>query len=715
MMKNKKLTRILAGALVGVMVAGAVPGMMVHAEDTANPASEQREMSGASEEELSHQDADSENAYTDNSVEVLDRADDGIPVQTDTEQEETVPAKREEEESAEEQKAEVNGMPILSDEDAEAVAASEEAQRTDAANSWRYSEGERLTTEESAGIATYAARSVTPWTNINGVYYNSFGDRIDGVVAKGMDVSQWNGTINWNTVKNSSDIDYAIIRCGYGDNYASQDDTQWSRNVSEAERVGIPYGVYIFSYAASVAQARSEAEHVLRLVRGHNPTYPIYLDLEYEFGGKPLVSNAKLAEIAKTFCDIIKNAGYKVGVYANTNWFNHYLTGAVFNNYPKWVAQYNYECTYSGNYTMWQFTSQGSVKGISGDVDLNLDFGTVDGNIAAVRNRLVQKNGKTYCYLGNEKVYGEQRVGGNWYYFDPKTGEMQTGFVNLGNKTVYYENDGAMCYGERYLNGKWYCFDTSTGAMKTGFVNLGNKKVYYGSDGTMRYGKQTIKGKQYYFDTKTGAMKKGFLRQGSKKVYYGTDGIMRFGEQYIKGYWYYFDPKTGVMQTGFVKLKNKTVYYAGNGVMLYGEQNINGNWYYFDPKTGAMKMGFVNLGNKKVYYGSDGIMRYGKQTVKGKQYYFDTKTGAMKKGFLKQGSKKFYYGTDGIMRFGEQYIKGYWYYFNTKTGVMHKGFLKLKNKTVYYGSDGVMRYGRQKINGKWYDFNKITGALQNAK
>ena len=80
--------------------------------------------------------------------------------------------------------------------------------------------------------------------------------------------------IDWNAVKNS-DVEYVIIRCGYGDNYTSQDDKQWLRNVSECERLGIPYGVYIYSYAQTTAQAKSEADHVLRLLKGHNPTYPV--------------------------------------------------------------------------------------------------------------------------------------------------------------------------------------------------------------------------------------------------------------------------------------------------------------------------------------------------------------------------------------------------------------------------------------------------------
>lgn len=257
---------------------------------------------------------------------------------------------------------------------------SDEAQKTDCANSWRYKNGVLLDDIEE-NIATFSgrARSVIPWSNINGEFFNSFGDKIEGVVAKGIDVSEHNGNIDWERVKNT-DVNYAILRCGYGDDFSFQDDKKWNDNVSKCEEVGMPYGVYIYSYATSVEQAQSEAQHVLRLVNGHNLSYPIYLDLEEESVRKS-VSKEEIAQIAKTFCDIIQSRGYKVGIYANTDWFNTYLTNSQFDNYIKWVAQYNYECEYQGIYTMWQCTSKGRVDGITGDVDLNMDFGTTSGSV----------------------------------------------------------------------------------------------------------------------------------------------------------------------------------------------------------------------------------------------------------------------------------------------------------------------------------------------
>lgn len=275
-----------------------------------------------------------------------------------------------------------------------------EAEKNDEANSWRYQNGKLIVQDSTnSRAARYAARSVAPWTNIDGNFYNSLGQKIEGVVAKGIDVSEHNGQIDWNKVKNT-DVNYAIIRCGYGMNQTNQDDRKWSYNVSECERLGIPYGVYIYSYADSVQKAASEAEHVLRLIEGKKLTYPIYYDLE-EIKVRNKVSAAEIAKIAETFCNKIEAAGYTVGIYANTDWFTNYLTDATFNNYKKWVAQYNYKCTYSGKYLMWQCSDKGSVNGITTAVDLNMDFGTLNGI------HLVEEDGATYCYSGTKKLYGE--------------------------------------------------------------------------------------------------------------------------------------------------------------------------------------------------------------------------------------------------------------------------------------------------------------------
>lgn len=179
---------------------------------------------------------------------------------------------------------------------------------------------------------------------------------------KVIDVSTWQGVIDWEKVK--SHIDGAILRCGYGMNLDHQDDDQFRRNADECTRLGIPFGVYIYSYAKTIIQAKSEADHVLRLIKPYKLSFPVYLDLE-ESGTE---NGAK--ERAEVFGDIIEKAGYWCGVYSSLNWWDNHLKGL--DRFTKWVAQWNKKCTYKGsNLDMWQYTSEGKVPGISGNVDMN--------------------------------------------------------------------------------------------------------------------------------------------------------------------------------------------------------------------------------------------------------------------------------------------------------------------------------------------------------
>lgn len=227
-------------------------------------------------------------------------------------------------------------------------------------NSWRYENGNLIDMEEADGEILIQSSDLN-------------------LTLRGIDVSEHNsvgkpGTpqykpIDWEKVK-ASGIDFVILRCGYGSNYTMQDDEDWEYNVSECERLGIPYGVYLYSYAESKMDALSEAHHVLRLIKDHKLSYPVYFDME-----ESRMLDDNLAEIATTFCNEITNEGYPVGVYANLNWWNNYLTDPCFLNWHRWVAQYNTTCDYKGIYGMWQDTSKGTVDGIVGNVDMNYLIG----------------------------------------------------------------------------------------------------------------------------------------------------------------------------------------------------------------------------------------------------------------------------------------------------------------------------------------------------
>lgn len=188
---------------------------------------------------------------------------------------------------------------------------------------------------------------------------------------KCIDVSVWQGNIDWTKVK-ASGIDYAIIRAGFG-RETSQKDNKFEQNYTNAKKAGVKLGAYWYSYADSVTDAEKEAKACLSVLKGKTFELPVYYDLEdnSQVGfGKTTLTN-----IAKKFCDTLKSSGYSVGVYANANWFKNYLDYSGLKKlYSIWLAQYNstaqYECD------IWQYSSSGSVKGISGNVDMNTIYNT---------------------------------------------------------------------------------------------------------------------------------------------------------------------------------------------------------------------------------------------------------------------------------------------------------------------------------------------------
>lgn len=196
---------------------------------------------------------------------------------------------------------------------------------------------------------------------------------------KGIDVSNHNGVIEWEKVK-AAGIDFAIIRVGYGSDIESQDDVQAVRNMQECERLGIPYGVYLYSYALKVENAISEAKHALRMIEGFNPVLGIWFDMEdadgYKAGKGLNVYNERelITEMCKTFCDKIAAAGYKTGVYANKNYFdNVIITDDI--KYPLWLAHWGIDEP-SMPCLFWQYTSNGSVDGVASErVDMNYYYG----------------------------------------------------------------------------------------------------------------------------------------------------------------------------------------------------------------------------------------------------------------------------------------------------------------------------------------------------
>ena len=232
-----------------------------------------------------------------------------------------------------------------------------QAEKNGLENSFRYTDGKLKSTTER--MTRSLTRVVKP----------------SNATAQGIDVSYHQGTIDWEKVKNSGQVDFAIIRCGIGMDQTNQDDTQWENNTSECERLGISYGTFLYSYADTVEKARSEAQHVVRLVQGKNLTYPIYYDME-DNSVMNKIDSKTAGEIAQTFLNTLEANGYKnVAVYSSKSLFETKLTADIFNRYPRWVAHYNDTCGYQGSYHMWQYINKGQIDGITGNVDLDYKIG----------------------------------------------------------------------------------------------------------------------------------------------------------------------------------------------------------------------------------------------------------------------------------------------------------------------------------------------------
>ena len=487
-------------------------------------------------------------------------------------------------------------------------------------NSFRYKDGVPIYDDSVPAIE---------WEDIvqqDAASYSSNGIATCSVTYNGFDVSYHQGTVDWDAVKNSG-IDFVMIRCGIGSEYDGvgenkQDDAQWYRNVSECERLGIPYGVYLYSYAENTDMAASEARHTLSLLSGHNPTLPVFLDIEHTRDGNPIASNSTYGDIAQTWCNMVSNAGYRVGIYSYYYFFQNYLTDSRFSNsgWYKWMADYRSGVSHDGSScNMWQYSNKGTVPGVNANVDLNYWFGEYPGNSGGNNNNYTgwrSENGRDYWYENGVKQGTTGRgkeiydSGSNaWYWLDANQGGAKA-----VNKDVYQESNG----------GKWVRYDAN-GHMIKGWDTNDDGTYYFDLvTGAMAKGDATIDGLPCSFDTVTGiglncAWKrindKDYWYEGGKRQGYDPNNAAYRGKEIYdpaSNGWYWLDN----VQQG-AKAVSKDVYqessggkwvrYDANGQMIKGWNTNENGTYYFDPVTGAMAKGTT--------------------TIDGMTYYFDPATG----------------------------------------------------------------------------------------
>jgi len=191
-------------------------------------------------------------------------------------------------------------------------------------------------------------------------------------IKAGIDVSKHQGEIDWERVKDQ--IDFAIIRLGWIGNKNNHTlDTWFEKNYSECKRLGIPVGVYVYNYCNSVDTAKQAANWTIKKLEGKTLELPVFIDME-DSSIASLGKN-KLSNICIEFNNIIAKANFEPGIYANRNWFDNYLNKDLRTKYTCWIAHYtNTDQNYDEEFSIWQYTSKGLIKGISGDVDLNIIY-----------------------------------------------------------------------------------------------------------------------------------------------------------------------------------------------------------------------------------------------------------------------------------------------------------------------------------------------------
>ena len=524
-----------------------------------------------------------------------------------------------------------------------------------------------------------------------------------GATAQGIDVSEHNGTINWQSVKDAG-IDFAILRVGFaGDTSGGRLDNYFKRNVSECERLGIPYGVYLYSYARNEDEAQAEARLMLSALKGHSPTLPVYYDLEERETNAdgspkwtPFNDPSKLASIAKTFCGQIAAAGYKPGIYANVNWFKNYLTDPCFlsSGWSIWTAQYWYGGRYDeclgltpdapAKYDCWQYSARGSVPGVSGDVDVSYWFGE-----GLCDHWQETDEGKYYVSPTGQRYTGWKLISGVWYWFDPDAGgAMATGLHECNGSMYYFRSSGAMATGWVLDGGSWY-YAGGSGALASGWVLDGGAWYWLepAKGGAMATGPAEVEGTWYVFSS-SGSLSSGWVRNDGEWYYGDSGGKMVRG--WVRGSaWYYTDPESGRMLTGAVEIEGKS--------------------YWLDPANGgacARSAWVETQGGVLSFAADDGVLY---MAVKDGVVYKDATFTEVLSGWVDCGGDRFYIDSQGHLLTGWQRINENWYLLDSN-GIMHRGWYW--NGSAYYyldKSNGNMRTGWVLDLGSWYWLDPDSG------
>lgn len=311
--------------------------------------------------------------------------------------------------------------------------------------------------------------------------------------AKGVDVSKYQGLIDWNAVKNAG-YSFAFVKIGSA---KSSLDPYYAYNLISADAVGMKVGAYVYSYATTVEGAIEEARFAIAALAPFAISLPVVYDLEDEVHKN--MTPDQLAALAVAFCSTVEAAGYYPMLYASQNWATQKIASVP---YDKWIAKYSDTLEYP-NAAFWQYTSKGSVPGIAGNVDLNYQY--KDYSKLIIKDGFVDRNGKRYYYQNYKKQYGFIQVNGLTYFMNADGSMFKEGWIGDGVNM-------------------WY-MDTKDGHMLRDLVKINGKYYYFGDDGLMRRGLTVVNGSIYMFGA-DGAMHYGWYADASGMRYFMEDGKM---------------------------------------------------------------------------------------------------------------------------------------------------------------------------------------------
>lgn len=275
------------------------------------------------------------------------------------------------------------------------------------------------------------------WEKENGVYVNASGGAISGAVSRGVSVSKYQGTIDWAKVR-ADDISFAMPRLGY----LNSEDPTFDFNMRQAAANGIDTGLYLYSQALSVEQAREEARFSVRRALDYRVSYPIAIDLESQWLIMHELSVQELTDIVNAFCSEVEAAGYYPVLYVNQKWMTEKVDMSQI-PYDVWYARYKELTEFPVGTGIWQSTQSGSVDGIEGDVCLEFSFLADKSKLPADTWHKV--DGAWYYCKNYEKQTGWCEVNGAWYYLDPQRQGMMAAdtVMEINGVSCRFSPDGA--------------------------------------------------------------------------------------------------------------------------------------------------------------------------------------------------------------------------------------------------------------------------------